>query len=734
VNEFIEQFLLESRELVEQATDDLLALEKSPADKGRLDSAFRAFHTLKGGAGIVDFAAMEKAVHAAEDALAAARSGSRSITARLIDDCLTCLDQVVKWLDAMQGAEARPAGADAQARTIVERFMQSADVATSPEPRKSASAPANWASAALTRHSGVAAQAATAVHYAPDPDCFFRGEDPLARIAALPGLLALDLEPAAAWPTLDALDPFACNLVLTALTQNSAAEAVNVLGEVIGQCEIKALTSTKGTAGARALSQQAREVLEAQIALLHETAVQGAAGRMASAGIVAANVLRHLGRTAEADHVALARDQGVAQNGPGILREAIETVLRGAVPPVAPVSAPQISQERRTQTLRVDAARLDALVNLTGELAVVKNAIGHVAKLAQEEGAALAAVLKVRHAALDHLVGELQRAVLGMRVLPLRHVFQRFPRLVREISADLEKSANLIIEGEDTEADKVIVERLFEPLLHVLRNAMDHGIENASARAAVGKPSAATIHLRAQRHGEHVIVEVSDDGQGIDVSRVRQVAGERNVVPAEALEAMSDAQAIDLIFAPGFSTAATVSDLSGRGVGLDAVRTAVERMAGRVSIESRAGQGTTVRFTLPFSVMMTQVMTVEAGGQMFGIPLDAIEETVRVGMDRIFPVGAAKAIVLRNRTLPVVELAVALGVEREQGGQMEATVVVARVEGQVSALQVDRLGERMEVMLKPLDGLLSGMPGVAGSTLLGDGSVLLVLDLGELLQ
>ena len=734
MNEFIEQFLLESRDLVEQASDDLLMLEKAPADKERLDSAFRAFHTLKGGAGIVDFAAMEKAVHAAEEVLSAARSGSRPITTRLIGDCLTCLDKVVQWLDSMQDSGEPPAGADADARAIVERFLQSTDSGKNTGPPKRGSASGNWASALLTKHSSVRARANTAIRYEPDPDCFFRGEDPVARIAALPGLLSLNLEPATPWPTLDAIDPFACNVVLTALTQVSVAEAVSAMGEAIDQCDVQALANITGTDGGRPLLQRARDVLEAQISLLAEKELQGIRGRMVSAGRVAANVLRHLGRPTDADHIARATDRSLTENASGVLRETIESTLNGILPPGAAASSPQIPQDRAARTLRVDAARIDALVNLTGELTVAKNAIGHTVKLAQERNNALAPVLKDRHAVLDRLVGELQRSVLGMRVLPLRYVFQRFPRLVREISADLGKPANLIIEGDDTEADKVIVEMLFEPLLHVLRNAMDHGVEHASVRAAQGKPPAATIRLGAARQGEHVVVELSDDGQGIDVPRVRLVALERNVAPHEILDAMSDTEAIDLIFAPGFSTAAKVTDLSGRGVGLDAVRTAVARLAGQVHIETRAGEGTKVTLTLPFSVMMTRVMTVEAGGQMFGIPLDAIVETVRVGMDSIFPVGAAKAIVLRNRTIPLVELAGALGVKREERKDTEATVVVARIEGLFGALQVDRLGERMEVMLKPLDGILLGMRGIAGSTLLGDGSVLLVLDLGELLQ
>ena len=197
---------------------------------------------------------------------------------------------------------------------------------------------------------------------------------------------------------------------------------------------------------------------------------------------------------------------------------------------------------------------------------------------------------------------------------------------------------------------------------------------------------------------------------------------------------MSETDIVDLVFAAGFSTAAKVTELSGRGVGMDAVRTAVERVGGRVSIESRAGLGATVRFSLPFSVMMTQVMTVEAGGQMFGVPLDAIVETVSVPKSAIAGIGAAHAIVLRNRTVPVVDLANVLGLREATSGESDATIVITSVAGQVGGLRVDRIGQRLEVILKPLDGLLSGMPGITGTTLLGDGRVLLVLDIGELLQ
>ncbi len=621
MDEFLEQFVIESRELVDLAAEDLLELEKAPRDGERLDSAFRAFHTLKGGAGIVDFPAMEEVMHRAENVLSAARAGARLLSAQDIGDCLACLDQVTQWLDDTEATGHLPPDADAKA--IVARLPQA--------------------------------------------------------------------------PT--------------------QAEPVRV-------------QASKD----RLPEEEAKALLEAQLALLDEPGPRGATGRLASAGRSAANVVRSLGRAAEAEDLERVTEACAATTDPLPLRQAIEALL-GASASVTP-GTPQRA-DGVTQTLRVDAARIDALVKLTGELTVAKNALGHSVGQAEADGSSHAPALKSRHAVLERLVGELQRSVLAMRVLPLRIAFQRFPRLVREMSASLGKPTTLAIEGEDTEADKAIVEMLAEPLLHVLRNAMDHGIEDAATRAAAGKPALATIRLRAAREGEHVVIDVSDDGRGIDVAKVREVALRRGLASAEMLKAMSDAEATDLIFAPGFSTAERVTDVSGRGVGMDAVRTAVRRLGGHVEIGSSAGAGTSIRFTLPFSVMMTQVMTVEAGGQVFGIPLEAIVETLRFPVNRISPVGAAQAIVLRDRTVPLVDLSRVLGTAPgtpapPQTG--DATIVVARIDGELGALRVDKVGVRMEVMLKPLEGLLSGMPGLAGSTLMGDGSVLLVLDLAGLLQ
>jgi two-component system chemotaxis sensor kinase CheA len=716
MNEFIEQFLVEARELVDQATADLLALEDDTGAADRLDSAFRAFHTLKGGAGIVDFHAMGWALHAAEDRLSAARGGAEPVTTLLISDCLTCLDQVVQWLDAMAADGEVPSGADAEADALVRRFSGPA-----------ARPPDQWLAALLGRQGRDAAR--SAILYRPDADAFFRGEDPLALVQGLPGLLALEIEPQDDAPSLEGLDPYACSLVIRILTSIAPAQAAAHFSAVAGQIQVVPVSHEDAS-----LPTIVQRLLAEQLLLLAEPASEGQAGRRASAARTAANALRSAGRAQDPDRLEQA---GRALPGPDDpLVDAIRAAMSGPLPIDGGAAPAARGGQAITRSLRVDIERIDALVKLAGELTVVKNALGHAAALAQTEGdpKVLSGLLKDQHALLERLLTELQGAVLNIRVLPLGQVFQRFPRVVREMAADLGKPVRFSTDGDDTEADKVVVEALFEPLLHVIRNALDHGVESPAERARTGKPPTAALRLRAARRGESVLVEIEDDGAGIDVRRVREVARTRGMAAPEVIAELSDEAVIDLIFAPGFSTAAEVTDLSGRGVGMDVVRTALERLGGKVSVESRPGAGALVRFILPFTVMMSRVMTVEAGGQLFGAPLEAVVETVRTPRDRIATIGAGRAFVLRDRTIPLVSLAGALGEDAPDAPGEEVTVMVTTVGGQLVGLEVDRIGERMDVMLKPMEGLLAGLPGIAGATLLGDGRVLLVLDLNELLQ
>jgi two-component system chemotaxis sensor kinase CheA len=632
MNELIEQFLLESRELVEQATADLLAVEENPGDGERLDGAFRAFHTLKGSAGIVDFAAMAKVGHAAEDVLASVRAGKAQISRELISNCLGCLDLMLQWLDAMQIDGKMPSGADRQADAMAAQFSDAA------------------------------------------PTIGITGAERVADVSRL----GIDTR----------------------------------------------------------LSPNAMLVLGAQLKLLEQAPPAGPIGCLLSAGRVAVNVLRSARLHSEVAVIERAAGASAAAESGAQLAAAIRALIPavGGPPGLNSESAPV--PEVSARVLRVDVERVDALVKLTGELIVAKNAVGHAAQLAlgQVDPQLLARLLKDQHGVLGRLIDELQRSVLTIRVLPLRHVFNRFPKLVREIAEALGKSAKLVTQGDETEADKVVVETLFEPLLHIIRNALDHGIEPASERERLGKPATATIQLRASRSGDAVLVEVEDDGRGIDVEKVRDLALKRGIANSETIAGMSEAEVVDLVFAPGFSTAAVVTGLSGRGVGMDVVRRGVERLGGTARIESSPGVGTTVILRLPFSVMLSRVMTVEAGGQTFGIPLDAVVETALIPRGHISPIGKSHAFVLRNRTIPLVDLARSVGNPGSDTLPPHAKIVVVSVGGQLSGFEVDQFGTQLDVMLKPLDGLLLGMPGVAGTSLLGTGGVLIVLDLPDLLQ
>lgn len=731
MNEFVEQFLLESRELVAQAIDDLMALEEHPDDRERLDGAFRAFHTLKGAAGIVEFAAMARMLHAAEDILASLRSSEEPVAPNVLDECLASLDLTSRWLDAMQSSGEAPSNADGEADAMIARLAGSDD-----GDGKDRTAPSDngvWLERLRAAAGEHVSGPRTALRYVPSPDAFFQGHDPLKIVAALPRLVAVDLgltDPAGA---LDTMNAFNCGLEISALMQASAAEVRTAMHDAPGKTEIIELSSPALPMSEHDSQSKATSLIETQLLLLRESGIDGLAGRIAAAGRTAVNALRYLGTMEAAAELEKATATAQAERSAAPLIAAIERIL-GRAAQAGPRESQDFVQPVAPRALRVDMDRVDALVKLTGELIVVKNAVGHVSKLLQasQDSAAAAATLREQHALFDRLAMELQGAVLRIRVLPLRSVFRRFPRLVREIAGSVGKTVRLVTEGDGTEADATIVDALFEPLLHVLRNAVDHGIEKPEQRASTGKPAMGTLILRARRDADTVRIEVEDDGGGIDVDRVRTVAHIRGVATAEGLATMTDAEAMELVFAPGFSTAAAVTGLSGRGVGMDSVKTAIERLGGTVTLESRPGTGTTVGLILPFSLMMTRVMTVEVAGQVFGIPLDTVLETTIIAREQIAPIGAGRAFALRDRTVPLIDLADTLGIARDVSGQSQARIVVVQAAGQVGGLEVDRLGERMDVMLTPMDGLLAGMRGVAGTTLLGDGRVLIVLDIEEI--
>ena len=388
------------------------------------------------------------------------------------------------------------------------------------------------------------------------------------------------------------------------------------------------------------------------------------------------------------------------------------------------------------KSLKVDQTKIDRLMNLIGEMVVSKNALPYLAQRAEEQYAVreLAREIKAQYAVINRIAEEMQDAIMQVRMMPVSFVFQRFPRLVRDISRKLEKEVHLVLEGEDTEADKNIIEALADPLIHIVRNSLDHGLETPDVRRAAGKSATGTLTIRANQEGDQVIIEISDDGKGIDPDIVKRKAYEKGIIDEAALERLTDRDAVNLVFAAGFSTADVVSDLSGRGVGMDVVRTAVEKVNGNIQLESQVGKGTKIRISLPLSMAVTKVMIIESDNQIFGVPMDNVVETVRIARKDIVSIKQSKTTVLRGNIVALKALNNLLNLSAEPlvNDDDEIAVLVVRIGNEQMGMIVDDFHETIDVIQKPLTGVLAGLGAYSGSALMGDGSVLMVLNVREL--
>ncbi|WP_456434306.1 chemotaxis protein CheA, partial [Thermosulfuriphilus sp.] len=407
--------------------------------------------------------------------------------------------------------------------------------------------------------------------------------------------------------------------------------------------------------------------------------------------------------------------------------------------PSTPASQAKSGESKAKQAIKVPQERLDKLMNLIGELVVMKN---NFASLAREVSVdydipALAQKIKEFGEGVSRIVDELQATIMSVRMVPVGQIFSRFPRMVRDLSRKLSKKIRLEISGEETELDKTIIEALGDPMVHLIRNAADHGLETPEERKKVGKPEEGTIWLKAYNKGQSVIIEIEDDGRGIDPNRIRAKALEKGLISPEDIERLNDKQIINLIFQPGFSTADKVSEVSGRGVGMDVVRTAIEKIGGSVELESHLGQGTKVILKLPLTLAISKGLEVESAGERYYIPIDYVVETVKAPREAIHWHRGQALVLIRGYLLPLFDLGELLGAPKavfpeEDNG--EIPLVVLNLGAKRLALKVDRFYNESEFVLKPLAGLLEGLPGFSGATVTGEGRILLVLDPPKLLN
>jgi two-component system chemotaxis sensor kinase CheA len=389
------------------------------------------------------------------------------------------------------------------------------------------------------------------------------------------------------------------------------------------------------------------------------------------------------------------------------------------------------------KSLKVDQGKIDLLMNLIGEMVVAKNALPYLAARAENIFGVreLAREIKSQYAVINRIAEEMQGAIMQVRMMPVSFVFQRFPRLVRDISRKLGKEVKLVLQGEETEADKNIIESLGDPLVHIVRNSLDHGFELPEVRRSAGKPATGTLTIRASQESDRVVIEIRDDGKGIDPAAIKRKAYEKGLIDEGAVERLSDQEAVNLVFAAGFSTVEVVSDLSGRGVGMDVVRTTIEKIGGTVVLESEMGKGTRLQLSLPLSMAVTNVMIVESDGQLFGMPMDNVVETVRVPRSAIRTIKESLVTVLRERIVPLKSLNTLLGLRTlpKANAEDELAVLVVRFANESVGLLVDEFRETVDIILKPMTGILAGLGSYSGAALMGDGSVLMVLNAKELL-
>ncbi len=413
-----------------------------------------------------------------------------------------------------------------------------------------------------------------------------------------------------------------------------------------------------------------------------------------------------------------------------------------AKPAAAPAKRPGADDgggagaSKSSSTIRVDHEKLDHLMNLIGELIINRNRYTMLARQLEENSnvdvSEVAQNLTETTYGMARISDDLQDTIMKVRMVPVSSVFSRFPRLVRDLSRKSGKDVDLIMEGEETELDKSVVEVIGDPLVHLIRNSVDHGVEDADVRAERGKDVKGKVWLRAYHKGNSVAIEVEDDGKGIDPEKMREVAIRKGIISPEEARALDDREAMELIFAPGFSSADVITDISGRGVGMDVVRTNIKSLKGSISISSEIGKGTRFTLSLPLTLAIIDALMVNVAGDMYAIPLDAVSETTKIEARRLTDVKGRKAVTLRGEVLGILSLAELLALPDNSANQDVLSVVVIHDNERRLGLVVDRLLERQEIVIKPLSAYLGDLKGISGATIMGDGSVILILDPHEI--
>jgi two-component system, chemotaxis family, sensor kinase CheA len=712
MDELRQAYIAESQELLASLDENLLALEENPADSDALNAVFRAAHTIKGGAGIVECDYIVEFTHVLENALDSARDGRIKVDGELIQLMLASGDQIARLLEFASDPEARP---DAATLARGEELLSGLR-AYSPKPEDASSHLATTPDAHLeSSGGGMVGHDCWHISIRFGENVLREGMDPLSFLRYLSGFgeIAHLTSLLDAMPDAESMDPEACYLgfEIDFRADTSKEKIERVFDFVRDSCLLNILPPFS----------RVSEYVELIMSLpedtmrLGEILVQAGAITPAELSKSLQTQLLEESQPDELDHK------------PAPLGEILvgQQVVQKELVEAAVVKQAQVSDKKAqdAKLIRVHADKLDQLINLVGELVIAGASAALLAQKAKDEGMFEAT------STISRLVDEIRDGALRLRMVQIGETFNRFHRVVRDVSRDLGKDIELVITGGEAELDKTVVEKISDPLTHMVRNAIDHGIESAEARVAAGKSPRGRVNLNAYHESGNIVIEVADDGGGLKRERIKQKAIDKGLLAADADP--TDADLFKLLFEPGFSTADQISNLSGRGVGLDVVKRNIEALRGTATIESQEGVGTTMAIRLPLTLAIIDGFLMGVGKSAYVVPLDMVEECIELKQGEVGDNVRTNVLNLRGQVLPLIRLREYFALS-DRSGRRE-NVVVVKYGGNKAGLVVDELMGEFQTVIKPLGQIFEHLRGISGSTILGTGEVALILDVPSLI-
>ncbi|MDR9765650.1 chemotaxis protein CheA [Shewanella baltica] len=732
--EILQDFLIEAGEILELLQEQLVALENNPDDTNLLNAIFRGFHTVKGGAGFLSLTPMVDVCHEAENTFDLLRTGKRSVNAELMDIILQAVDAInTMFAQTQQGEQQDPAEsgllarlkmlssgaplpsevASAEVVEVIEPEPVVEAIVETPVPQDIPAEISNSSSSSIDDINDAEFEALLdALHGS--------GKGPAAATAVAS-------EPVVAKPAAPVKAPSASGDDITDDEFEALLDELHGSGKFKAEEEVPAKPKVASAPTPQPIV-DADEITDDEFErLLDELHGKNAAPAKTEVKAPTASVTP---ASTAAPKVATPVPVKAAAPAP-VPVVAAKPKVDIAVVEKAPAKASSANVPQGETTVRVDTARLDQIMNMVGELVLVRNRLVSLGISRDDEEMSKAL------ANLDLVTADLQGAVMKTRMQPIKKVFGRFPRVVRDLARTLNKEIDLIMVGEETDLDKNLVEALADPLVHLVRNSVDHGIEMPNEREANGKPRTGTITLSASQEGDHILLKIEDDGAGMDPEKLKKIAITRGVLDEDSASRMTDSEAYNLIFAPGFSTKVEISDISGRGVGMDVVKTRITQLNGTVHIDSMKGKGTILEIKVPLTLAIMPTLMVDVAKQVFALPLSSVNEIFHLDLTKTNIVDGQLTVIVRNKAVPLFYLEHWLHRNKttfKHGDKKHGHVVIVQLGMMQIGFVVDALIGQEEVVIKPLGAMLHGTPGMAGATITSDGGIALILDVPGLLK